>query len=549
MNTKWIFQEGDPIENYLNKHGLDTEEKRNNYFNFNESQLRTNYKDLDKVVDAIVQAIKNDKHILVYGDYDCDGITATSIIILALRNLDVEAKYFINDRFKEGYGMNEKGIKRLLEAYPEINFIITCDNGISAKEGIKMALDKGIEVVCTDHHLQKEDILVPTVDEWRLDEDEQAREECCGAEIARRVMLALYQALGEDTEYIHELMALSGISTVCDVVKLTGANHFIVKECLKMLNRKQQPIKIVALIKEALALDEIDEETLGFKIGPMMNAMSRVKGSPNEMVEILTTKSNSLKAYQMIKEAIEINEERKELTELDFNLAKESINENDACIVLAGEYHPGIAGLVASNVVETYNKPCICLCKEGEILKGSARTYDSFHLKNALDKCQDLLISYGGHAGAAGLALKEENLEAFKERMNQLVLETGVLEKTPEILIDYVCPVSDMFDENIQRFMELAPFGEGFEKPRIVYEGRISKPRYSPPEEPKHVFFSLIEKKNSVQAVWWNAIDRFNDLDLNSKETVLVMGYPTISFWNDNYYRKLYVEDIKKMLK
>lgn len=547
--TKWIFPVGDPIQNFLEKNGLGDFEDCERYLNFSEEQLRTSYKDLDKVVDAIVQAIENDKHILVYGDYDCDGITATSIIILALRNIGVDANYFINDRFKEGYGMNSKGINRLLEQYPETNFIITCDNGIAAKEGIELALSKGIEVVCTDHHLQKDDIIVPTVDEWRLDESEELREQCCGAEIARRVMLALYKKLDMGTDYIHELIALSGISTVCDVVKFTAANRYIVKECLKLLNQPKQSIKVIQLIKEILELDEIDEDTLGFKIGPMMNAMSRVNGSPNEMVEILTTKTNSLEAYNMIIEAANINEERKALTEEDFNLAKDEINEEDACIVLAGEYHPGIAGLVASHVVENYNRPCICLCKNGDLLKGSARTYDSFHLKNALDQCQDLLVSYGGHAGAAGVALKEENLPAFKERMNKLVEESGVLEKVPEILIDYVCSASNLFDENITRFIELAPFGEGFEKPKIVYSGRLYGIRYLPMgDDPKHVAFDLVEGGEKVQTIWFNAAERFNRLSLCEGDDILVMGYPTISKWNDKYSRKLFVDDIKSAL-
>ena len=547
METKWIFPEGDPVQLYLERHGLSTEKEQNDYLNFTEAQLRTNYKDLNKVVLALKRAIEKNKKIVVYGDYDCDGITATSIIILALRNIDVEANYFINDRFKEGYGMNVKGVRRMLELYPDTEFVITCDNGIAAREGIEYALSEGLEVVCTDHHLQKDEIIVPTVDEWRNDESEELREQSCGAEIARRVMLALYRQLGEDTDYIHELIALSGIATVCDVVKFTPANHFIVKECLNMLNRDKQPIKIISLIKDLMKLDEIDEDTLGYKIGPMMNAMSRVNGSPNEMVEILTSRSNSLDAYMMVKEAIAINEERKTLSDEDYENAKASINEDDACVILAGDYHPGIAGLVCSSVVEDYFKPCICLCENGDILKGSARTYMDFHLKNALDKCADLLETYGGHAGAAGLSLKKENLEAFRKRMNDLVKESGVLEKTPEILIDYVCSVRNLFDPTVQRFMQLAPFGEGFEKPKIVYAGSLDKIRYVPAgENPKHVSFDLKEDKESVKAVWWNAIDRWENEGFNTKEEVQVLGYPHISCYNDRYYRKLYVDDIKR---
>lgn len=547
METKWIFSNGDPVQNYLKRHGFNSKKEIDAYLKFNDSQLRTDYKDLDKVVSAIKNAIETNKHICVYGDYDCDGITATSIIILALRNIGYEANYFINDRFKEGYGMNTKGVERMLKSYPDTDFVITCDNGIAAQDGIRDAQSHGIEVVCTDHHLQKGELIVPTVDEWRDDESEELRECSCGAEIARRVMKTLYEQMDEDTDYIDELIVLSGIATVCDVVKFTAANHFIVKRCLELLNKDKQTLKIITLIKDLMGLEEIDEDTLGYKIGPMMNAMSRVNGSPNEMVEILTTRSNSLRAYQMVKEAIAINEERKNLSDEDYELAKGQIGEDDTCIILAGPFHPGIAGLVCSSAVEDYNKPCICLCENGDVLKGSARTYSSFHLKNALDKCADLLETYGGHAGAAGLSLKKENLEAFKERMNMLVKESGVLDEIPEIQIDYVCSVGNLFDSTIQEFMQLAPFGEGFEKPRIVYAGELGRIDFIPKDrDPKHVSFELAEGKEKTKAVWWNSIDRWDAKELNAKDSVRVLGYPNISCYNGRYYRKLYVEDIKK---
>lgn len=543
MNSNWIYNEGDVLENFLKSRGFNSKEEVDYYFNFSEKNLRTKYKDMDKVVSRIAKAIKNKEHICIYGDYDCDGITATSILVLALRNLGVEVNYFINNRFNEGYGMNVKGLERLMKLYPETELIITCDNGIAAQEGIQTALDIGVDVVCTDHHLQKGELIVPTVDEWRNDEDEKLREECCGAEIARRTMLNLYHKLHEDDQYVKDLIVFSGIATVADVVKFTPANHWIVKKCLEELKNPKFPV--LSLIKEEMSVDEADEETLGFKIGPLMNCLSRVTGSPDEMVEILTAKYNGLDTYLKVKEAVGINEDRKNMTAENLEIAKVELNENDECIILSGYYDAGIAGLVASSIVENYNRPCICLVDDGKILHGSARSYLDFHLKNALDKCADLLETYGGHAGAAGLTLKKKNLKAFKKRMNQLVKESGVLEKEVDVRIDYKCSISNMFDENVQKLMSLAPFGEGFEKPKIVYYGRYSNLKYIPKNAQKHVTFTLEDNTGSVKAVWWNAVKRWEDINPNINQEIAVMGVPRIDYFNEQYFRKLYIEDIK----
>lgn len=543
---KWIKNdaEKDVIDAFFESRGFKTKKEIQDYLNFEKDNLRKSYKDLTKVVNRLKKAIEKNEKIVIYGDYDCDGICATTVNVLGFRNLGVNVGYHINNRFVEGYGLNVMGMENLLKKYPDTQLILTCDNGIAAQEGIKYALDKGIDVVCTDHHLQKGDIIVPTVDEWRNDENSEKREEVCGAEIARRVMLALYKKMGKPVDYVESLITFSGISTVADVVKFTAANRWIVKECLKFLNDPVFPV--IEMIKAGMNLVDVDEEDLGFKIGPLMNCLSRVTGNAEEMVKILVSEKNTLEAWASVLKAVEINNQRKEMTNANLELAKEEMNENDSCIILSGAYDPGIAGLVASNIVEEYNKPCICLEDRGDVLKGSARTYLDFHLKNALDKCQDLLLGYGGHAGAAGLSLKRENLQAFRDRMNNLVKESGVLEEEPEIHIDYECSISNMFDENVEKLYELAPFGEGFPKPRIVYTGTFKGLAYSPKDEElkKHVSFVLKDESGECKAVWWNAYNRWQNLKAGKKDILGVMGVPRVDSFNGNMYRKLYIEDV-----
>lgn len=547
MKTIWEYNNNDKnvVKNFFKARGFKNQKQIDYFLNFKEEYLREDYKDLDKVVKHLADAIKHKSNIVIYGDYDCDGITATSIILLALRNIGVKANYFINNRFTEGYGMNEKGLKRLLKEYPETDFIITCDNGIAAGETIKTALALGIDVVCTDHHLQKGDIVVPTVDEWRNDEDKAAREECCGAEIARRVMKALYIKLGKDTAYIDKLIVFSGIATVADVVKFTPANHFIVKKCLQMLENPEFPI--IALIKSEMKIEEIDEETLGFKIAPLMNCLSRVTGTPDEMVEILTSEKNDMKTFELVENAVATNDLRKDMTTENMEMAKDEIDSTDACIVLAGKYDSGIAGLVASTVVEDYNRPCICLCEEGDVLHGSARSYLDFHLKNALDECADLLLTYGGHAGAAGLSLKKENLEPFRKRICKIVRNSGVLKKDIQIRIDYTCDVSNMFDENVNALRELGPFGEGFEKPRIVYCGYYKNLAFLPKnaDVAKHVSFTLDDNVDTIGVMWWNAYEKWKKVSPQASDIVAVMGYPKIETYQGHDRRRLYADDLK----
>lgn len=540
---EWIYNEKDIIKNFFKTRGFNSQEEIDNYLNFTADKLRTKYLDSDKVVSRLTQAIENKENIVVYGDYDCDGICATTIVLLALRNIGVNVNYFINDRFLEGYGMNEKGISRLLETYPETDLIFTCDNGINAQEGIELALDACVDVICSDHHLQKGDIIVPTVDEWRNDEDALLNEQCCGAEIARRIMYLLYKEMNKDTDYVEKLIAFSGIATVADVVNFTAANRYIVKRALELLNTST--FSIINLIKSVMQLDEIDEDTLGFKLGPLMNAFSRVTGSSNEIVEILTSSANTMDVYEKVKQAVELNETRKQMCMDNLTIAKQQLNENDECIILKGDYDLGINGLVCSNLVEMYNRPCIILTDMGNCLKGSARSYLDFNLKKALDECSDLLLAYGGHAGAAGLTLKEENLQAFKEKMCSIVRSSQIHEKEKQIAVDYECSVSNMFDDTVQTLMSFAPFGEGFPKPHIAYCGKYKSLTLMPKESPKHVSFLLKDNEKECKTVWWNAYEKWSALAIEPTDDIAVLATPKIDTFNGKNYRKLYVEDIK----
>lgn len=545
---KWLYDKNmsNPVETFLAKYGL-TGEAGKNYFGFTKDKLRTTYKDMDKVVSRLIQAISKNEHIIIYGDYDCDGINATVIMLRALKKVGARVDYLINNRFDEGYGMNPKGIERLLREFPDADLILSCDNGIAAQSAIEEAMSKGLDVLVTDHHRQKGEIIVPTVDEWRDDEDASLREESCGAEIARRTMIALYKEMGlEEEEYLDSLITFSGIATIGDLVSFTAANHYIAKRGLEYL--KNPPFAMIKVLTQMCKLADIDEETVGFQIAPLFNALSRVEGSPDAMVDLLIKDQCSLADLDTITSIIECNQHRKEMTDENVERANDIFREEDECTILAGEFDPGIAGLVCSKFVEDYNRPCICLNCIGDVLKGSARSYRDFDLKAALDKCADLLLGYGGHSGAAGLSLKIENLDKFRERMCELVRESGVLNEVPSVTIDYKADIDDFYDETVEKLMSLAPFGMGFERPNIAYRGKVKNLTLLPRKEieKKHVSFDLAGNEISIKCCWWNCIDKWTSYTSRAgSNEVYVLGTPKVEIFKGEEQFKLTINDLK----
>ena len=279
--------------------GYDTAEKINRFVNFKSTNLRdvNTLKDVSPFMDTLISSIKNKEEITIYGDYDCDGIMATYIWVSALRKLDIKTNYFINNRFQEGYGMNIKGVDRLLKKYPNTKLIITCDNGIAAKEGVEYCTAKNLKVIISDHHNENinNKILnknVPIVCEGRLDEEKASKEYFTGAELTRRLVSELYARLNiknKNINYLKSLCAYSGFTIISDVVPMTPANHYIAKMGIKAMNRFEEfPIWNFL---QGNSDKPIDENTIGFTFAPMFNAVSRMTGDCDMCIELLLTEN------------------------------------------------------------------------------------------------------------------------------------------------------------------------------------------------------------------------------------------------------------------
>lgn len=433
-------------------------------------------KDMKKGVSIIKEAILNNKKIIIYGDYDCDGVNSTTILYKALKAVGANYSYYIPNREEEGYGMHSGRIKKLSEEGYEV--VLTCDNGISAFEQVELAKALGMEVVITDHH----DIPLKEDENGILKEQapkadaviNPKQKDCnypfkmlCGAGIALKFSKCLFDEFGIDNEKYLDLFQFAAIATVCDVVDLVDENRIIVKKGLELLNNSEN--YGIQELKKATLLDnkKIEEYHLGFVIGPCINATGRLE-TADLSVELLITEDRE-RARILANQLSELNTIRqdltKESTERIINKIEVEKNKSDKVIVVYDEnVHESIAGIVAGRVKEKYNMPCIVLTKGKEMPKGSARSIEGYNITKELNKCSYLIEKFGGHPMAAGLSIKEENIEDLRKKLNENCVLTDE-DLVPIVKIDLPLSLNYLDEELIATIEALRPFGKGNPSP------------------------------------------------------------------------------------
>ena len=441
-------------------------------------------KDMEKATDLIKLAIENNEKIVVYGDYDADGVTSTVIMYKALKHCGANVEYYVPDREHEGYGINIDRIRKLNEQGFEV--ILTCDNGIAATEQVKLAKELGMSVIITDHHelsFEEDDkgirtFKIPPADAVINPKQKECNypfKQLCGAGIAFKFVQALYIKLGIDKEFVKEFIEIAGIGTICDVVDLISENRIIAKNALVMLtNTKNLGLKC---LKEILSINdkEIKCYHVGFQIGPCINATGRLESAAIS-VELLLCEEET-RAKELAKTLFELNKKRQEMTtenvEEVIELIHNSTFKNDKVLVIYKDtIHESIAGIVAGRVRETFNVPTIILTKGKENPKGSARSIDEYNLFEELIKCEELLEKFGGHPMAAGLSIKEENIEKLRRKLNSLCKLTDD-DIVPKVRIDQRMPLNKINYEMIHELEILEPFGKGNSTP-LLAEKNIS---------------------------------------------------------------------------
>lgn len=432
-------------------------------------------KDVNLAAEIILKKVKEQKKIRIIGDYDIDGIQSTYILYCALKRIGAEADYVIPHRIRDGYGMNEHLVTQAAEA--GIDTILTCDNGISAIDQIHLAKELGMTVVVTDHH------EVPYIEEngVRREKISEAdaivnpkQEACqypfkklCGAAVAWKLVQVLYEQAGIPVSEADRFIENAGFATVGDVMDLQGENRVLVKLGLKMLNQTQNIGMKALILQSNRKLGEIRSGDIGFGLGPCLNATGRLE-TARIALKLLLCESEA-EAAVLAQEAVDLNNSRKLLTEQAVEVAKQMIAdggyENDRVFVIfLPDCHESLAGIVAGRIREAYHRPTLVITRGEEGAKGSGRSIEGYSMFEELNKCADLLSSFGGHPMAAGFSLPEENIEAFRRRLNEVCTLTEE-ELQAKVVIDVPMPIGYITFPLIEQLKLLEPFGKGNDKP------------------------------------------------------------------------------------
>ena len=426
-------------------------------------------KDMDKAVARLHQAVERGEPIVIYGDYDVDGVTATAILYEYLSNLGAQVRCKLPLRSEGGYGLNRDALKKLSDK--GYHLVVTVDNGIAAVEEAAYAKELGMDLVITDHHLPSGPIpdAVAVVDPNRADDTSNFKH-LCGAGVAFKLCAALEGC--DPAEMMDVCGDLAAIGTVADVVPLVGENRTLVREGLTLLQDTIRPGLAALLEASGCAGRPVTSDMIGYSIAPRLNAAGRMDTAATALKLLLC--ENEEQADGIAARLSEINTVRQHteqevlaaaLAQLDADPAR----AHDRVLVVAGEnWHPGVLGIVASRLTERFGRPSIVISISSGEGRGSGRAPRSFDLHGALEGCASLLIRFGGHAAAAGLTIEEDRLPAFRKVINQWAVEHQPQPQPPILELDASAVVAELTLEQVQALERLAPFGGGNHQPLFL---------------------------------------------------------------------------------
>lgn len=496
-------------------------------------------KDMERAVQILQKKITQKKKIRIIGDYDIDGVTATCILLKGLKRLNANVDTYIPDRVKDGYGMHEQLIDKALE--DGIDTILTCDNGIAAAAEIEYAKKEGLTVIVTDHHdipfRDTEDgriWIIPKADAVvnpKQNDCLYPNKNICGAVVVWKLIWALYERLGIDSDEIWDFLELAAIATVGDVMDLQGENRIIVKEGLKKLSSTSfEGLKALICVNN-LEGAEITAYHVGFVIGPCINASGRLDTAARSLELLLA--DNMEDAMKLADDLYDLNQSRKAMTEQGKEQAIQSIEENNlgkdrVLVVYLPDCHESLAGIIAGRIREAYNKPVFVLTKGADGVKGSGRSIEAYSMYEELVKCSDLLTQFGGHPMAAGLSMEEKNVELFRRRLNDNCTLTEQ-DLIPKIMIDVPMPISYLSKKLTEQLKVLEPFGKGNSKP-LFAQKNLRAVGIRVLGRNRNVAKMLLIDENGIKmdAVYFGEAQEFVDF-VQAHDTISVTYYPEIN--------------------
>lgn len=498
--------------------------------------------DMEIAVDRILKAIDNNEKIIIYGDYDADGITSITVLKSFLEERGLEVDSYIPNRLDEGYGLNKKAIKKVFDDGHRL--MITVDCGISGIDEVDYANSLGMEVLITDHHEPAQTLpnALAVVDAKRKD-NEYPFNQLAGVGVVFKLIQAISIKLNlEEKEYLKYLDIVC-IGTISDIVPLVDENRVIAKLGLMLVNQTRN-IGLKALL-EVVGFKSIDSGTISFGVAPRINACGRM-GHEQIALDLFLAKD-----YETAKKlAIKLNEyntERQSIEKRIFDEAKEKIeNEenNNACIIVGGEgWHHGIIGIVASKVTDMYFKPSILICFENNIGKGSGRSIPGFDLHEALMNCSAELEKFGGHAMAVGVTVAKDKFNEFKTKLEEYAKKCDIDKIVPIINIDSEVQLKNIDIDSVKSLKMLEPFGEANKTPLFLFKNlKINSIRAL--SEGKHLKLTLKEDNFMIDAIAFNMGELSEKYLLDDK--VDVVGSLEINSFNGNDSIQIVMKDLRK---
>lgn len=496
-------------------------------------------KNIEKAVEIISQKIDLGIRMRIIGDYDIDGVTATYILLKGFKRLGANVDTYIPDRIADGYGIHNHLIEKAKE--DGVDTIVTCDNGISAADQIAFAKKMGMTVVVTDHHeVPFEDTeegrkyklpLADAIINPKQSDCTYPNKNICGAVVAMKLVFALYEKYGIPEREKEDYLEPAAIATVGDIMDLQGENRILVKEGLKRLSRTSNKGLRELIRANGLEDGEITAYHVGFVLGPCINASGRLDTAARSL-KLLCAETEE-EAAKLAGDLTALNQSRKALTEEGKEEAIRIVEETEigqdrVLVIFLPDCHESLAGIIAGRIREKYNKPVFVLTKGETLVKGSGRSIENYSMFEELVKCGDLMEQYGGHPMAAGLSIREENVEEFRKRLNENCTLTEK-DLMPKILIDVPMPVSYINKELVNEISLLEPFGKGNAKPLFAQKGL-------------HVLSSRVLGKNRnvaklqlsdhtgcvVEAVYFGEADEFVNA-VKESSSISVTYYPEIN--------------------
>ncbi len=477
--------------------------------------------DMEKAVDRIIKAKENNERVLIYGDYDVDGITSICVLKKFLESIDMSVSYIIPNRLEEGYGLNKEAIKKIVDE--KYDLMITVDCGISGIDEIEYGNSLGLETIVTDHHEPLDSLpnAVAVIDA-KIKTSKYPFNQLAGVGVVFKLIQAISKKLDlEEKEYL-KYLDLVAIGTISDIVPLIDENRVIAKLGLKLVEvTKNLGLRVLI---NSIGYRSINSNSVSFGIAPRINACGRM-GEAEEALKLFLT-NDEVEAVKLTEKLNEYNNlrqdiEKKIFEDANLKISSENIQDKD-CLIIGGEnWHHGVIGIVASKITDMYFKPTILICLDEEEGKGSGRSIPGFDLHNALCKTSKYLKKYGGHEMAVGLSLDRKDFEKFKKEFEEYAKSCNLSQIVPIINIDKLVTEKELTLQNIKDLEKLEPFGEANKMPLFMYKGlKIDSIRSL--TDGKHMKLTLrTEGNNIITAMGFNLGKRAEEFLIGDKVDIV----------------------------